>query len=345
MTRLLGVDHPVMNAGMGHVAVAGLVAAVSEAGGLGLLATSPLSPDSVRREVRAIRERTQRPFGANLTLAFETARANAEVLIDERVPVVNLSLGLAPEIVDAVHAYGGRVVSTVTTRRHARKAEAGGVDALIVTGHEAAGHGSGVSSLVLVPLVAREVGIPVIAAGGLADGAGLAAALMLGADGISMGTRFALSAESPVHARVVEALLAASEHDTMVTDRIDGLPSRLFASQRAATLASLSGPVRALRHLPRLRRALDLSWTQVVGIAFRAGRELPDRAGSIGLAGDTFAAVREGDTDRGVVALGEVVGAIDELRSCREIIERVVEEAEARLADPLRDREGDQGVA
>jgi enoyl-[acyl-carrier protein] reductase II len=193
MTRLFGIEHPVMNAGMGHVAVSELVAAVSQAGGLGLLATSTLSPDAVRREVRAIRERTDAPFGANVTLAFDMARENAEALIDERVPVLNLSLGIAPDLVDAVHAYGGKVVSTVTTRRHARKAVASGADAVIVTGHEAAGHGSGISSLVLLPLVAREVDVPIIASGGFADGGGLAAAIMLGAEGISMGTRFALS--------------------------------------------------------------------------------------------------------------------------------------------------------
>lgn len=332
MTRLFGIDHPVMNAGMGHVAVSGLVAAVSEAGGLGLLATSTLSPDAVRREVQAIRERTAAPFGANVTLAFETARANAEVLIDERIPVLNLSLGIAPDLADAVHGYGGRVVSTVTTRRHAQKAAASGADALIVTGHEAAGHGSGISSLVLVPLIAVEVDVPVIASGGFVDGGGLAAALVLGADGISMGTRFALSAESPVHDRVVAELLAAGEGDTVVTDRIDGLPSRLLDSRRAAALSSLTGPLHALRRLPGVRRSLGLSWGQVLAIAVRAGRDLPGRIGSLGLAGDTFAAVREGDTDRGVVAIGQAVGGIDRLLDCREIVEGTVAEAETRLA-------------
>jgi enoyl-[acyl-carrier protein] reductase II len=333
MTRLLGIRHPVMNAGMGHVAVAGLVAAVSEAGGLGMLATSTLSPEAVRRELGAIRDRTDAPFGANLTLGLETARANAEVVIDERVPVVNLSLGSAPDIIAAVHGYGGHVLSTVTNRRHALKAATSGVDALIATGHEAAGHGSAISSLVLVPLIAREVDLPLIAAGGFADGAGMAAAMMLGADGVSMGTRFALSTESPVHERVVDQLLAASENDTIVSDRIDGLPSRLFASRRAAALASLTGPIRALRRLPRVRRSLELSWAQALSIALHAGRDLPARIGSVGLAGDTFAAVREGDTDRGVVAIGEAVGAIDEVLGCREIIEKLVADAESRLGD------------
>jgi enoyl-[acyl-carrier protein] reductase II len=294
----LGVTHPVMNAGMGHVAVAELAAAVSAAGGFGLLATSTLTPDDVRAAVRRIRELTDAPFGANVTLGFPNDRENADVLVEERVPVLNLSLGIAADLVDAVHAYGGKVVSTVTNRRHARSAAERGADAVIVTGHEAAGHGSDVSSLVLVPLVRREVDIPVIAAGGFADGAGLAAALILGADGVSMGTRFALTAESPVHDRVVRLLLAASESDTILTDRIDGLPSRLLARGRAAELAS------------------------------RGGAEPVSRE----LAGDTYTSVRLGDITQGVVAIGQVVGGVQEVRTCREVVESTVATAEALLA-------------
>jgi enoyl-[acyl-carrier protein] reductase II len=289
MTELLGTTHPVMNAGMGHVAVPALVAAVSEAGGLGLLATSTLTPDEVRAAVREIRSLTDRPFGANVTLTFPNDRANAAVLIEERVAVVNLSLGIAPDLVEAVHAKGGLVISTVATPRHARSAAAKGADAVIVVGHEAAGHGGAVSTLVLVPLVRAAVDVPVIAAGGFADGTGLAAALVLGADGISMGTRFATSAESPVHPSVVETWLAASAADTLVTDRIDGLPSRVLARGRALAVAEGGPP------------------------------------------GETVRSVRGGDLDAGVVATGQVVGRVTAVRTCKEIIESVVAEAEARL--------------
>jgi enoyl-[acyl-carrier protein] reductase II len=290
MTATLGTRHPVMNAGMGHVAVPEVVAAVSAAGGLGLLATSTLLPAEVRAAVHRIRALTDAPFGANVTLGFPNDRANAEVLLDERVPVLNLSLGIAPDLVDAVHAYGGTVVSTVTNRRHARSAAGRGADAVIVTGHEAAGHGGAVSTLVVVPLVRAEVDVPVIAAGGFADGAGLAAALVLGADGISMGTRFALSAESPVHERIVDLMLEATEADTVVTDRVDGLPSRLLARGRALEVARGAPP------------------------------------------GETVASVRRGDVTAGVVATGQVVGRVHEIRTCREIVERTVAEAEAILA-------------
>jgi enoyl-[acyl-carrier protein] reductase II len=299
MTVTLGTIHPVMNGGMGHVAVAELAAAVSAAGGLGVLATSTLSPDEVRASVRRIRELTDAPFGANVTLGFPNARENAAVLIDARVKVLNLSLGIDVELVDAVHGFGGKVVGTVTSRRHAASAAARGADAVIVTGHEAAGHGSDVSSLVLVPLVRREVDIPVIAAGGFADGAGLAAALILGADGVSMGTRFALTTESPLHPDLVQLLLTAGESGTLVTDQVDGLPSRLLAHGRAVDLAAQ-------------------------GSTEPASREVAD-------AGDTYASVRLGDLTAGVVAIGQIVGGVHDVPSCREVVERVVATAEALL--------------
>ena len=223
---------------------------------------------------------------------FETARANAEVLIDERIPVLNLSLGIAPDIADAVHAYGGRVVSTVTTRRHARKAAASGADALIVTGHEAAGHGSGISSLVLVPLIAAEVDVPVIASGGFVDGGGLAAALVLWAPTASRWARASLSVRR-VPCTIVSSQSCWPRARATQSSRIGSTdsPSRLLDSRRAAALASLTGPLHALRRLPGVRRSLGLSWGQVLAIAVRAGRDLPGRIGSLGLAGDTFAAV------------------------------------------------------
>jgi enoyl-[acyl-carrier protein] reductase II len=287
-----------MNAGMGHVAVAELAAAVSAAGGLGVLATSTLSPDDVRASVQRIRDLTPAPFGANVTLGFPNATENAVTLVAERVPVINLSLGIDRDLLDAVHAYGGKVISTVTNRRHARSAAERGADAVVVTGSEAAGHGGEVSSLVLLPLVRGEVDIPVIAAGGFADGAGLAAALMLGAAGISMGTRFALSVESPIHERVTRRLLAAAESETLVTDRVDGLPSRLFAGGLAVELAAR------------------------------------DAAGPLGPSpvGDTYRALRLGDMTQGVVAIGQVVGRVSDVRTCREVIESTVAAAEFLLA-------------
>jgi enoyl-[acyl-carrier protein] reductase II len=299
MTETFGVSRPVMNAGMGHVAVPELVAAVSEAGGLGILGSSTSTPAEVGDAVRAVRRRTARPFGANVTLAFPNALDIATVLLEARIDVLWLSMGVSAELVDAVHERGGRAMYSIATRRHARRAAADGVDAIVATGHEAAAHGSAVTSVVLVPLVAREVDVPIIASGGFADGAGLAAALALGAAGVSMGTRFALSAESPVHAATRQALLDADEAGTVVSDRVDGIPSRFLATAATATL--------------------------------EAGAALPEPVGVAHRGGDTAAALLEGELSRGVVASGQVVGAIDRVESCREIVERTVADAEAIL--------------
>jgi len=298
MTEAFAVTHPVMSAGMGHIAVPRLVAAVCEAGGLGMLATSTLSPEEVRVAIREVRDLTDAPFGANVLLRSPNAAAIAAAVVSERVPVLNLALGIDADLVREVHRYGGAVMSTVTTMRHAVKAESCAVDAVIATGHEAAGHGSATSTLVLVPLLARRLGVPVVAAGGFCDGAGLAAALLLGAEGISMGSRFALAAESPIHARVRALLLAASAMDTIVTDQIDGLPSRVLRTDLA--------------------------------LALEAARAY--RVGAVSPGADTFASLRKGDIDKGVIAIGQVVGAIDDTVSCAEIIEVAVAQAEAIIA-------------
>jgi enoyl-[acyl-carrier protein] reductase II len=300
LTETLGIRHPVLSAGMGHLAVPDLVAAVSEAGGLGLLATSTLTPDGVRASIDEIRRRTDAPFGANVLVRSRDAGAIIDVLVDKRVPVVNLALGMAPEVVTTVHRYGGRVVSTVTNLRHARAAARAGVDAIIATGHEAAGHGGALSTLVLVPLIAGTAEVPVIAAGGCGDGRALAAAVLLGAEGVSMGSRFAMSAESPLHPDVASLLRSSNGCDTIVTDRIDGLPSRLLGTPLARAIASTTDP--------------------------------SDEAGR-----DTFAALRLGRLDRGVVAIGQVIGSIDDRPTCAQIVERTVAEAEDLLACRARE--------
>ena len=162
--------------------------------------TEPLPPEKTRRSVELVRELTGKPFAANVTLYFPGSEMNAKILIKEKVPVINYSLGKGGWIADEVHAYGGKVIATVTTLKHALAAQKEGADALIVTGFEAAGHGGAVTSLALIPSIADAVDIPIIAAGGFADGRGLAAALALGAEAISMGTRFMNTRESPVHA-------------------------------------------------------------------------------------------------------------------------------------------------
>src|SRR4030042_1260611 len=166
ITELFGTKYPIMLSGMSWISVPKMVAAVSEAGGLGLLATGPLDPDQTRAAIKEIRKYTKKPVRAHAKLLFPGAAQNAMVLLEEKVPVINFSLGKGDWIVKAAHEYGGKVVATVVNSRHAKRAQDYGTDAVVVTGHEAAAHGGEATSLLLVPTIADEVKIPIIAAGG-----------------------------------------------------------------------------------------------------------------------------------------------------------------------------------
>ena len=170
ITRLLGIRHPLLCPGMTYVSNASLVAAVSNAGGLGILAVGHLSPEETRAEIRRVRELSDRPFGVGVALIMPGATQNAEVAIEEKVPVINFSLGKGDWICERVHAYGGKVIATVVNEKHAKGAERAGVDALLVTGHEAAAHGGDVTSLVLVPAIRQVTRLPIIATGGFVYG-------------------------------------------------------------------------------------------------------------------------------------------------------------------------------
>ncbi len=341
ITDLLAIEHPIFCSGMGFVSVPRLVAAVSNAGGIGLLATAVLNPEEVRESVREIRKLTSEPFGANITLQFETAEENARVLLEERVPVINVSLGFAPWIVEQAQAYGAKVLSTVTNLRHAHSAERKGADGLIVTGHEAGGHGGDATSLVVIPLIAGDVEIPVVAAGGFGNGRGLAAALVLGADGISMGTCLALSKESPLHDRVKQFALGLSEQDTIYTDRIDGQGTRFLKTNRVSTMDRSMSPLEALRSIPKVKRALRLSWPEVLMAGLRGGPDIRKSLGQAQIAGDSYEGLNGGDFERGIVPGGQIVGAIRDELSCEQIIRETVSDAERILRDRADNTVGD----
>lgn len=340
MTELFGIERPILLSGMSWISVPELVAAVSGAGGLGILATGVLSPAEARVAVRATRERTDRPFAANVTLYFPGARENAQVLLDERVPVINTAMGKADWIVRAAHAYGATVIATVTTVEHARKAEAWGADALIVTGHEAAAHGGDVSSSVLVPAVADAVRIPLVAGGGFADGRGLAAALALGAEGIAMGTRFMATRESPVHEACKRAALDSGAGDTLYSTRFDGQPCRVMDAPgaRRALRRGLSW-TRAAANAREIAAMLGVSPVRLALGALASGHGNARRLAYLATA---FAAFRratdEGDVARGVLPLGQATGLVGDLPSVAELMARIIAEAEqagARLATQI----------
>ena len=330
ITELFGIEHPILLSGMSWISTPELVAAVGNADGLGILATGVLDAAQTREAVRRTRELSNRPFAANVTLYFPGNRENAKVLIDERVPIVNYSLGKGDWICDGVHAYGGKVIATVTTHKHAVAAVRDGADALIVTGHEAAGHGGQITSLVLVPSLADAVSVPIIAAGGFADGRGLAAALALGADGIAMGTRFMNTVESPVHDGAKRASVEHQVADTVYTNLIDGLHGRYVDAPGAQRLIRQRlNPFSALLRSREIAALLGLPWAKLAaGIVLSGYRKSVQMARmAIG-----FAAFKNGctngDLDRGVLPLGQCTGLIDDTPTVAEVMRRIVDQAE-----------------
>jgi enoyl-[acyl-carrier protein] reductase II len=333
LTELFGIDHPIVLSGMSWISTPELVAAVANAGGLGILATGVLDADQSRAAIRETRTLTDRPFAANVTLYFPGNLANAKVLIEEKVPVVNYSLGKGDWITEAVHAYGGKVVATVTTIKHALAAERDGADALIVTGHEAAGHGGEVTSLVLVPTIADAVGIPVIAAGGFADGRGLAAALALGAEGVAMGTRFMNTVESPVHDGAKAESVQRSIADTVYTNRVDGLPGRYVKAPGSRRIMNMRlNPLSALLRSREIAKLLGLPWLKLATGIVLSGYRRSVQMARMAIGFDAFKkGCTEGDIERGVLPLGQCTGLMTDTPTVAEVISRTVAEAEAAL--------------
>jgi enoyl-[acyl-carrier protein] reductase II len=328
VTELFDIEYPVILSGMSWVSTPELVAAVSEGGGLGILATGTLTLEQVRESVRRIRQLTDKPFGANVTLYFPGAERNAEVLIEEKVPVVNYSMGKGDAICEAVHAYGGKVVATVTNAKHALAAQKSGADALIVTGHEAAGHGGQVTSLVLVPAIVDQVDIPVIAAGGFADHRGFRAALALGAEGISMGTRFMASAESPVPQLLKDKASDNTVDQTVYSPKIDGIPARMAATPGATRLVKRPlNPLAAAVKSRKIAAMMGFSWPKLAAGIVLSGPENAFRMARMAIGFEAFEkGMIDGDLERGVLPLGQVAGLIHDAPPVAEIIRRVVGE-------------------
>ncbi len=365
ITELLKIKYPIVLSGMSWISTPELVAAVSNAGGIGILATGILSPEETVRSVTRVRDLTQRPFAANVTLYFPGSEKNAEVLIDLKVPVINYSLGKGGWIADAVHAYGGKVIATVTTLKHALAAQKEGADALIVTGHEAAAHGGAVTSLVLIPTIADAVDIPLIAAGGFADGRGLAAALALGADAVAMGTRLMNTVESPVHELQKKMSVDKGAFDTVYTDRVDGMNARMMDSPGLRRLMKKRfNPFVAAYRARSITKEIGLSMSSIIGgmispvpknktaaaypsqdkkQASPAGRN-KKKAGSFEAARKMFRTMKQmsrmavgfgafktgtmdGDNEKGVLALGQITGIIHDTPTVRQVIERTVRDA------------------
>jgi len=331
MTELLGIKHPIMLAGMAFVSLPKLVAAVSNAGGIGMLNCVAYTPDQIKDVIRQVKSLTDKPFGVNATLVFPNARENLEVALEEKVPIINFALGKGDWIIKAVHQYGGKVLATVAIEKHARRAELDGADGLVVTGHEAAAHGAEAGTLVLIPLIARQTKLPIIAAGGFCDGRGLAAALVLGAEGISMGTRFMLTQECEMHQKAKELSLKATVEDTICSEKIDGLPGRWLKNPAAIRMAEGKPSfLRALSSAFRIKRMIDVPFFKLFlgGLKQRGVQDLARQALSIS---GLKVAVDNGDLETGVLPMSQAIGLIKDMPTCKEVIERTVTEAQGFL--------------
>ncbi len=231
VTKLLGVEYPIFQGGMAWVSSANLVAAVSEAGGLGVLGAGSMEPEMVAQEIRKIKSLTSKPFGVNIMLMMPTAPGVVEVCIEEKVPVVTTGAGNPGPFVKRFKEHGIKVIPVVSSVALAKRLERAGVDAVIAEGHESGGHVGEITTMVLIPQIADAVDIPVIAAGGIADGRGIAAAFALGADAVQMGTRFILAKECHAHKNYKEAVLKAKDRDTVMTGVKTGHPVRVIRNK------------------------------------------------------------------------------------------------------------------
>ena len=333
ITSLLKCKYPIILPGMSWISTPELVAAVSNAGGVGILATGPLNEGTTRQSIQRIREllvQPDLPFGIGATLLMPGAMENAKVAIEEKVPIINVSLGKADWIVNAVQGYGGTIISTVTNRKHAESAIEIGSNILMVTGHEAAAHGGDVTSLVLVPsLVQQFPDVPIIAAGGFANGRGLAAALVLGADGVAMGSRFAVSQESPLPLVVQEAIISSTESDTIYGSNFDGIPARVLKSPISKQLMQ-SRPFwgTVLYRAINAARTMNIPiWKILPGLITQYDKMF--MIAQFGAASERLMmATIHGDIEKGIQFIGQSQGLIQDNPNVDTIIQRIVAEAQ-----------------
>jgi NAD(P)H-dependent flavin oxidoreductase YrpB (nitropropane dioxygenase family) len=333
--ELFGVRYPVVQTGMGYVATPELTAATANAGGLGILASGPLSIAETDAAIARTKELTHKVFGVNMRGDAPDLPQRAALLVKHGVRVASFALAPNERVIRELKDAGLIVVPSIGARRHAEKVAAWGVDAVIVQGAEGGGHTGSVPTSILLPQVVEAVDIPVIAAGGMNSGRGLVAALAYGAAGIAMGTRFLLTRDSLVPDNVKQEYLTRTVNDTVVTAALDGVPQRVLRTDLAERLingSAMSRLARSLRHARAFQSMSGISWRDMVreGISMKRTHDLGWT--QVLMAANTpmmlHASMIDGRTDLGTLASGQVVGLIDDLPSCAELLERIVAEAD-----------------
>jgi len=292
---LLGIEYPVLQGGMAWVATGELAAAVSEAGGLGIIGAGNAPPDVLKAEIKKAKALTNKPFGVNLMLLSPFVEEVVKLLCDEGVRVVTTGAGNPGKYIDRFKAKGIKVIPVVSSVALAKRLERIGVDAVIAEGTEAGGHIGELTTMVLVPQIVDALEVPVIAAGGIADGRGVAAALALGAEGVQLGTRFICARECTVHQNYKEAVLNAKDRDTVVTGETTGHPVRIL----------------------RNRLAREFKQKEKSGAT-------QEELAALG-AGKLAAAAREGDVQNGSVMAGQVAALVKTVEPAKAIINNLIQ--------------------
>jgi len=335
----LGMRFPILQTGMGWVATPELVAAVCNAGAFGFLAAATIPPPLIESAIARVRERTDRPFGVNFLMDAPGAELIVDALVRQRVRAAGYNRAPDARLIARLKEGGVVCVPTCGAAKHAEKAEKLGADVIVVQGGEGGGHTGSVPSSLLISQVVDRVGVPVVAAGGFRDGRGLVAALAYGAAGVAMGTRFVLTAESPVPDATRRRYLAAEVDDVVVTRQVDGLPQRVVRNElvrRLEATGRAGALLLALRSGLAFRKETGASLREILaaGLAMRRHEKLT-RAQMLMAANAPILAKRamqDGDPVHGYLPGGTVAGLIDDVPTCAELVERIVREAEQTLA-------------
>ena len=303
LTGLLGIKYPIIQGGMAWIADASLASAVSEAGGLGIISAMNANADFVRGEIRKCRERTDKPFGVNIMLMSPHVEEVAQMVAEEKVPVVTTGAGNPSRFVKMWKESGTKILPVVASTALAKMVERAGVDAVIAEGGESGGHVGDLTTMALVPQVADAVHIPVVAAGGIADGRGMVAAFALGACGVQMGTCLLVSEECPIHENYKQALLKATDRSTVVTGRSVNAPVRVIKNQMTKD------------YIAHEKAGADRMELEKFTL------------------GSLRRAVFDGDTKTGSLMAGQVAGMLHEIRPLRTIFEELSRDCDACLAE------------
>ncbi len=301
ITELLGTEYPIIQGGMAWVAEYHLAAAVSEAGGLGIIGAASAPAEVVREQIRKVKELTKKPFGVNVMLMNPNADEVAKVIVEEGVKVVTTGAGNPAKYIEMWKAAGVKVIPVVASVALAKLMERAGADAVVAEGTEAGGHIGSTTTMALVPQVVDAVKIPVIAAGGVGDGRGFAAAMMLGAEGVQIGTRFCVATEAITHANYKEKIIKAKDIDSEVTGLSHGHPVRLIRNKMTREYLRLEKEGATMEELEYLTL------------------------------GSLRKAVMDGDVTDGTVMAGQIAGLISKEQTCKEIIEEIMAQAKVLL--------------